>query len=70
MVSFPSAKHEQAFQLYPRYVLERTEDHISVWFWGRHDKNVPRDVKSGSLKINPKEFVSTGLRAPRFSSKN
>jgi len=38
------------------YVMERTTDHISVWFWARHDKTVPREIKQGSAVIDTKKW--------------
>ncbi|KAH9475540.1 putative glycosidase C21B10.07 [Psilocybe cubensis] len=34
------------------YVLERTEEHISVWFWTRHDPSVPFEIKHGFLEVD------------------
>ncbi|KAB5591504.1 glycosidase C21B10,07 [Ceratobasidium theobromae] len=38
------------------FVTERTNSRISIWFWGRKDKNVPRSVKNGDKYICTKEF--------------
>ncbi|KAG8743423.1 hypothetical protein FRC10_012088 [Ceratobasidium sp. 414] len=38
------------------FVTERTDARISIWFWGRHDTNVPASVKYGSGTICTKDF--------------
>ncbi|CAE6438018.1 unnamed protein product [Rhizoctonia solani] len=38
------------------FVTERTEKRISIWFWGRHDSNVPPAVKNGLPTISTKDF--------------
>ncbi|KAG9122211.1 hypothetical protein FRC07_001509, partial [Ceratobasidium sp. 392] len=38
------------------FVTERTDKRISIWFWGRHDANVPAAVKYGSPLICTKDF--------------
>lgn len=38
------------------FVTERTGSKISIWFWGRKDKNVPLSVKNGWPSICTKEF--------------
>ncbi|KAK0466920.1 endo-beta-glucanase [Desarmillaria tabescens] len=34
------------------YAVERTNSFIKVWFWGRHDSNVPSAVSNGSGSVN------------------
>ncbi|QRW05735.1 glycoside hydrolase family 16 protein [Ceratobasidium sp. AG-Ba] len=38
------------------FVTERTDNHVSIWFWGRNDENVPPAVRSGAHIICTKEF--------------
>ncbi|KAG8722106.1 hypothetical protein FRC09_006809 [Ceratobasidium sp. 395] len=40
------------------FVTERTDKRISVWFWGRHDANVPAAVKYGLPLISTKDFCA------------
>src|ERR1700735_241779 len=44
--------------VFPRFVMERSEAAINMWFWSRHDSSVPNDVKSGSNSVNPQNWVS------------
>lgn len=37
----------------PRYAMERTSTHISLWFWSRTDASVPAEVKNGSGAVSP-----------------
>jgi hypothetical protein len=39
-----------------RFVMERTEAKISIWFWGRTDSNVPMSVREGSPIVRTKDF--------------
>ena len=41
-----------------RYVMERTANHIKIWFWPRTSDDVPSDIVSGSSNINPKRWVN------------
>ncbi|KAG8994775.1 hypothetical protein FRB94_012562 [Tulasnella sp. JGI-2019a] len=48
------------------YAMERTDQHINIWFWSRTESNIPSDVTSGGLHVNPSlwgvptaNFVST-----------
>ncbi|KAG8994753.1 hypothetical protein FRB94_012586 [Tulasnella sp. JGI-2019a] len=48
------------------YAMERTAQHINIWFWGRDEKGVPVDVLLGSPIVDPSlwgtptaNFVST-----------
>ncbi|KAM5535333.1 hypothetical protein V8D89_011018 [Ganoderma adspersum] len=34
------------------YAMERTEQHIKVWYWLRNDRKVPADVRNGEATIN------------------
>ncbi|EMD31034.1 glycoside hydrolase family 16 protein [Gelatoporia subvermispora B] len=40
------------------YVLERTPEAISVWFWSRNDKSVPASIKDGSHTIDTTSWNS------------
>jgi hypothetical protein len=39
-----------------RFVTERTESRISIWFWGRKDQDVPLSVKHGLPVISTEKF--------------
>ncbi|KAF8970936.1 glycoside hydrolase family 16 protein [Flammula alnicola] len=49
------------------FVMERTEQHISVWFWARHDARVPEEVKEGLFSMNTKTW---GVPAAYFPNTN
>ncbi|KAJ3511093.1 hypothetical protein NLJ89_g4300 [Agrocybe chaxingu] len=49
------------------FAIERTDDHISVWFWDRQDKTVPRDVKWGTLLVDPKKWGIPSAHFPNTS---
>ncbi|KAF8193713.1 glycoside hydrolase family 16 protein [Pholiota molesta] len=34
------------------YALERTDEHISVWFWPRNARDVPREVRNRSIVLD------------------
>nr|VWO94478.1 Mixed-linked glucanase [Ganoderma boninense] len=34
------------------YAMERTDQHIKVWYWLRNDPKVPADVRNGAATIN------------------
>ena len=40
------------------YAMERTEQHIKVWYWLRNDPKVPADVRDGKSTINTGAWVS------------
>lgn len=40
------------------YAMERTNQHINVYFWSRNDGSVPSDVKNGASSINTSNWVS------------
>ncbi|KAJ7178224.1 family 16 glycosyl hydrolase [Mycena filopes] len=44
------------------YAMERTNDFINVWFWGRNDASVPPHVKSGGSTV-----VTDGWGVPSAS---
>jgi len=35
------------------FVMERTSSYFKMWFWSRHDRNVPTEVKHGLPYVNP-----------------
>lgn len=41
-----------------RYALERTSDHIKIFFWSRKDPSVPLEVREGLSTISPSNWVS------------
>ena len=41
------------------YAMERTEQHIKVWYWLRNDPKVPADVRDGKSTINTGAWVSS-----------
>ncbi|KAF4622601.1 hypothetical protein D9613_009002 [Agrocybe pediades] len=45
------------------FVMERTEQHISMWFWARDDHRVPLEIKLGLPLLNTKTW---GLPAAYF----
>ncbi|KAF8901352.1 glycoside hydrolase family 16 protein [Gymnopilus junonius] len=45
------------------FAMERTGEHISVWFWSRYDPSVPAEVKWGSIHVNP---MNWGIPAAHF----
>ncbi|KAF9035192.1 endo-1,3(4)-beta-glucanase [Panaeolus papilionaceus] len=58
------------------YAIERTTNHISVWFWPRNG-NVPSEIKSGSRSANPDSwgtptayFPNTYCNIPQFFAEN
>ena len=40
------------------YAMERTNQHINVYFWSRNDGSVPSDLKNGASTINTSNWVS------------
>ena len=40
------------------YAMERTDQHIKVWYWLRNDPKVPADVRDGQATINTGAWVS------------
>ncbi|CAE6376808.1 unnamed protein product [Rhizoctonia solani] len=49
------------------YAMRRTQDGISVWFWGRDDSSVPEDVRCGDKKLRPESW---GLPVADFPADN
>ncbi|KAH7102121.1 glycoside hydrolase family 16 protein, partial [Auriculariales sp. MPI-PUGE-AT-0066] len=47
------------------YALEKTDAYIKVWFWSRHDPNVPLSVKCGSTVIDTSRW---GLPQAHFTN--
>lgn len=37
--------------------MERTNQHINVYFWSRNDGSVPSDIKNGASTINTSNWV-------------
>jgi len=42
---------------HPRYVLERTNSFIKIWFWGRDSCCTPEEVANGAGSINTDKWV-------------
>ena len=42
--------------------MERTDQHVKVWFWSRTDPHVPADVRGGAATINTGAWVSLSFR--------
>jgi hypothetical protein len=40
-----------------RYAMERTNDFITVWFWGRNSVSVPGEVANGADWIDTDDWV-------------
>ncbi|PPQ94921.1 LOW QUALITY PROTEIN: hypothetical protein CVT25_004407 [Psilocybe cyanescens] len=38
------------------YVVERAPDHISIWFWSRHDPSIPHELKYGSFEVDSRKW--------------
>ena len=41
-----------------RYAMERTNEHINVWFWSRSDPFAPDDVTCGAPTIDTSRWVT------------
>lgn len=48
------------------YAMERTNQHINVYFWSRNDGSVPSDIKNGASTINTSNWVRSAP-TPRIS---
>lgn len=55
-----------------RYVMERNEKSIKVWFWARNDPSVPSDIINGASSISPDTWVrhSSISRMPTLTNKS
>jgi len=49
------------------YAIERTTDHISIWFWPRRDPTVPWEVKEGTISIDPRRWGVPAAYFPNTS---
>lgn len=58
MVSFDYHERSHWLSLPARFAMERTSQHISIWFWARNNLSVPEDVKRGDIQVNPTKWVS------------
>jgi len=59
------------------FAMERTSQHISIWFWARNNLSVPEDVKRGDIQVNPTKwgvptayFPNTDCDLNKFFSAN
>ena len=34
------------------YAMERSERGVKVWFWPRHAKHIPHDIRTGAYEVN------------------
>ena len=44
------------------YVMERTNSYVRVFFWSRHNRSVPLEVKYGFPTLNPNKWVRVMLQ--------
>ena len=51
-----------------RFAIERTDSHISIWFWSRCSLFVPFEVKEGLKTVDPLTWVCKFLSTSIFES--
>lgn len=47
----------KVFRTTCRYAMERTNDHVAVWFWDRNSPSIPSEVENGAAQINTTNWV-------------